>query len=484
MDMNSVCTRLRNDRAVSSFAQRVHILLVIHNVASLVFLASRFEEQQYQVTTADSASGALATMKKRNSNFDIVIADFDMPGMAIYEFVRNVHLQSMTIPVILIVEEVTTELATEAMGNGVCFLFSKPPSNRDIMYTWQHVRRVREELLALTDITSSIDGEEYDNPGSGSSCGGGAINRNMWNMKRNIMNSYEENDTDEDVGCNPKKSRMTWTASLQAKFLQAINILGEQRAHPNSILRMMNEAGLTNRQVSDHLLEYKKLQNLANTNYLATADALQIPPSLIRPNAPKFAGYTIEYVKQMLDALDNSGKNTMIDISNSGSVQLGEGNGGVHIAQCIDPKHKSNENGNSRVQMANGFQAPNVEPAGVQVAGGDGEKTFEGNSTENAYAKEQAPLVRQTFSTGIETSGQLTNGLQEPNPEPIGDFKTGMLSFGNADNLATKIHADSGEGTSGANQQFSEMLGNDDDDINKVMQELEASEVDLSDLFY
>lgn len=52
MDMNSVSTRSRNDRAVPSIsqriAQRLHILLVVHNVASLMFLASRFEKQQYQ----------------------------------------------------------------------------------------------------------------------------------------------------------------------------------------------------------------------------------------------------------------------------------------------------------------------------------------------------------------------------------------------------------------------------------------------------
>lgn len=470
------------------------------------------------MTTAESASGALAIMEK-NSNLNIVIADFSMPGMAIYEFVRKVHHQSMTIPVILIAEDVTMELAWEAMGNGVCFLFSKSPSDRDIIDTWQHVCRVTGELPALTDITSSIAGEEYGNPDSGNSCGGAAINRNLRNMERKIMNSDEENNTDEDVGCNPKKPRMTWTAAPHAKFFQAINILGEHRAHRNSILGMMKEPGLTNIQVSSHLQEFRESQRLhlnpqetalpvmpvvlptvplgkfkkeqtsdtANANYMATQGAFQIPRPMIRRNAPRFVGYTIEYVKQKLDALYYSGNNTRKAISNNGSVQVGEGNGGVQIAQCIDPKRKSNANGNTSAHMTNGFPAPNMEPTGVQVAEGDGGKRDERTDTnyyctENAYVREQAPLVRQIFSTGIQASAQLTNGFKDLNQEPTGDFKTGTLCFGNAGNLANVSHANFGEGNSGANQPyFSEMSGLDD--INKVIQ-LESSEVDLSDLIY
>lgn len=125
----------------------------------------------------------------------------------------------------MIAEDVTIELAREAMRNGVCFLFSKPPSDGDIVSTWQHVCRVTGELPALADITGSVGGEECGNPGSGSSCGGAAINGNL-RMEKNIINSEEENNTDDDVGCNPKKSRMTSTAFPRGK-LKAINILGE-----------------------------------------------------------------------------------------------------------------------------------------------------------------------------------------------------------------------------------------------------------------
>ncbi|KAL8147250.1 hypothetical protein AgCh_004829 [Apium graveolens] len=426
-----------------------------------MFLASRFKEQQYQVTTAESASGALAIMEKRNSNFDVVIADLDMPRMAIYEFVRKVHHQSMTTPVILIAEDITSQLLMEATGNGVSFLFSKPPSDSEIMYTWQHVGRVTGQLPALTDITSSFDGEECGGTGIGRGCRGAAINLNL----RNVITSVEEHNSREEFCCNPKRSRMTWTAPHQGEFLKAINIMGEQeaRAHPNSVFGMMKDPGLTNIDVSSHLQNYRKRQRLhinpqgtalpvmpavlptvplgnfekeqtfdfAKANYMATEGALL--------NAPKFVGYTLEFVKQKLDALNYSGNNITNAISNNGSVQVGEENREVQISESIDSKRKSNANGNASAHMTNGFQAP--------------------------------------------TSAQLTNGLQDPNQDPTSDFEMGTVGSGNAGNLANMSHANIGGGSSGANQQhFSEMSG--DDDIKKLIQELEASEVDLSDLLF
>ncbi|GAV83532.1 Myb_DNA-binding domain-containing protein [Cephalotus follicularis] len=53
----------------------------------------------------------------------------------------------------------------------------------------------------------------------------------------------------------PKSSRprVVWNADLHLKFTAALSALGDTKARPKSILKMMNEPHLTQRQVASHL---------------------------------------------------------------------------------------------------------------------------------------------------------------------------------------------------------------------------------------
>lgn len=120
------------------------------------------------------------------------------------------------------------EFVSEAFNNGVCYLFSKSPSNIDIRNTWQHVYRETGKLPALTDNTSPIDEEKYFNQSNDINRGDSAIKPNPGNSKRKMIITVEENKTIEDDVGNHKKSRMTLSTSLHSKFLDASNILCKQ----------------------------------------------------------------------------------------------------------------------------------------------------------------------------------------------------------------------------------------------------------------
>lgn len=135
-------------------------------------------------------------------------------------------------------ENVTTDLAREALGCGVCYLFSKPLSHRDIAILWHHISRVTGKMPSSTDTTYT-DIEKYG------FCHGAERNQEQRNSKRKVVtteientkrrknqiadNLNSSNDSEEEDGCNYKKSRMTWTNSLHhQKLLRAVDILGEQ----------------------------------------------------------------------------------------------------------------------------------------------------------------------------------------------------------------------------------------------------------------
>ncbi|KAG7026030.1 Two-component response regulator ARR2, partial [Cucurbita argyrosperma subsp. argyrosperma] len=51
----------------------------------------------------------------------------------------------------------------------------------------------------------------------------------------------------------PKKPKLIWTQQLHKTFLQAIEALGVDKAHPKEILQHMNVPGLRKENVSSHL---------------------------------------------------------------------------------------------------------------------------------------------------------------------------------------------------------------------------------------
>ncbi|KAL4574483.1 hypothetical protein LXL04_021315 [Taraxacum kok-saghyz] len=53
------------------------------------------------------------------------------------------------------------------------------------------------------------------------------------------------------------KKRITWTGDLHRKFVEAINLLGKEKAYPTTILDVMKVPGLTRSQVSSHLQKYQ-----------------------------------------------------------------------------------------------------------------------------------------------------------------------------------------------------------------------------------
>lgn len=338
------------------------------------------------VTSTESAKIALALFQEQNNYYDIVIADICMPEMGISEFVEKLHGQRMTVPIILIAEELTMDLAREAIGYGVCYVFSKPPSHRDISNVWQHIPRVTGEMPALSDMTNYIDIEK---DGS-SDAAAGNQNPNNLNMKLDntdrervkrkknqiAENPNSSNDAQEEDGHNTKKPRLTWTSYLDDKFLQAINIIGERGARPKRILRLMNEPGLIPRHIASHLQKYRRQRRQSlNLQKIDSPDMPAVLPAATLNSvtqgqtfgtassaygaAPNFGHYSVYGVKQDQDAFNYSGNNSVNAIINDG-VQVPKGNGGGSnslLAPTQEPEAASG-------RLSNDLEALNQESTG------------------------------------------------------------------------------------------------------------------------
>ncbi|KAJ0853247.1 putative transcription factor MYB-HB-like family [Helianthus annuus] len=67
--------------------------------------------------------------------------------------------------------------------------------------------------------------------------------------------------------CVGKKSKIIWTKALSKKFLEAVGILGIDKASPKKIQELMNVKGLTRDHVSSHLQKHRiLLKKLSSTS--------------------------------------------------------------------------------------------------------------------------------------------------------------------------------------------------------------------------
>jgi SHAQKYF class myb-like DNA-binding protein len=57
-----------------------------------------------------------------------------------------------------------------------------------------------------------------------------------------------------------KRSRLVWTPALHARFVDAVQKLGEKTAVPKAIMKLMNVEGLTRENIASHLQKYRQHQ--------------------------------------------------------------------------------------------------------------------------------------------------------------------------------------------------------------------------------
>ncbi|KAL1543484.1 hypothetical protein AAHA92_20451 [Salvia divinorum] len=77
-------------------------------------------------------------------------------------------------------------------------------------------------------------------------------------LKRKAVELYEERSEDSNGDrCKGKKTRVTWTKEMHQKFVDAIAILGNDKAVPKKIVEVMGVPGLTRENVASHLQKYR-----------------------------------------------------------------------------------------------------------------------------------------------------------------------------------------------------------------------------------
>jgi two-component system cell cycle sensor histidine kinase/response regulator CckA len=95
-------------------------ILYLDDDETLVFLVRRLLERRgYRVTATLNQQEAIGAVRDNPSGFDLLLTDFNMPGMSGLEVAKAVLAINPALPVVVASGYITDELQAEALAAGV-----------------------------------------------------------------------------------------------------------------------------------------------------------------------------------------------------------------------------------------------------------------------------------------------------------------------------------------------------------------------------
>lgn len=114
------------------------------------YLSMMLEREGYEVASADDGPEALKLNKQ--SSFDVVITDIQLPGMSGIDILSAFRSADPSIPVIIVTGHGSQESAIEALNLGAFYYLLKPVSNEELKQVVRNaleIRRLRDEKVDL-----------------------------------------------------------------------------------------------------------------------------------------------------------------------------------------------------------------------------------------------------------------------------------------------------------------------------------------------
>lgn len=129
-------------KAVDGMGKRV---MYVDDDEALVFLVERtLKRKGFQVSTFTDPRLAVAALRARPLDFDLVVTDYNMPGYCGVELLREARLIRPELPVALASGYVTPEIETSALAEGARALIHKPNDVDEMCETLQRLLQISD----------------------------------------------------------------------------------------------------------------------------------------------------------------------------------------------------------------------------------------------------------------------------------------------------------------------------------------------------
>lgn len=225
---------------------------------------------QIAVITKSNGQDALSLLRERQEEgtdqFDLVLSDVYMPDMDGFKLLEAIGLE-LDLPVIMMSSNGDTNVVLRGVTHGAVDFLIKPVRIEELRNVWQHVVRRRSLHLSRTgeDSAADFDGDSRTH----------GTKRKESEMIR----------AEHEGGSGNKKARVVWSVEMHQQFVNAVNILGIDKAVPKRILDLMNVEGLTRENVASHLQKYRLYLKRVEGVHAGQSGKVPKPPAVERAAA-------------------------------------------------------------------------------------------------------------------------------------------------------------------------------------------------------
>ncbi|KAJ4835516.1 hypothetical protein Tsubulata_023286 [Turnera subulata] len=254
---NDRAALVENNENAMPVIRSLKVLVVDSDSTTLAITSELLRSHGYSVITAGGGSEAIAIVKNKPSEVELILIDARLPDMDCLKLLKKIKKIS-NFPVFVISSENNDDHMVRCLARGAQLYLVRPITSDEVKYLWQYSfvrKRSAAALGGQGQGGNGADGGDQVENGSSEeddSSDGGQSDNEDGNRK-----DKGKQKKDDNTKATPRKQKLVWTHDLQQRFMAAVCILGINEAQPKRILKLMKVPELTKENVSSHLQKHR-----------------------------------------------------------------------------------------------------------------------------------------------------------------------------------------------------------------------------------
>ncbi|KAL0425935.1 UNVERIFIED_CONTAM: Two-component response regulator ORR22 [Sesamum radiatum] len=241
--------------------KRICILVVNDDIICNNIVADMLQNCKHEVLQIGGVLNVLNAIWETRDKLDLVLTNVHKLELDEVEIVKHIR-EKLKLPILFMCPEMNDKKKTFSKDQPFSFAaYILHGSSQNVISLWKYAfEKEKAKMVSVSQEenarTTSIPNIAFETKNMFSSINEAA----RFDKKSTNKELKQKNETGAGSNDDPpvaKKPRVVWTVEMHQKFLEAIELIGHEKAVPKKIVEVMGIPGLTRENVASHLQKYR-----------------------------------------------------------------------------------------------------------------------------------------------------------------------------------------------------------------------------------
>ncbi|KAL0428940.1 UNVERIFIED_CONTAM: Two-component response regulator ORR22 [Sesamum radiatum] len=242
--------------------KRICILVVNDDTICNNIVADMLQNYNHEVLHIGGVLNVLNAIWEIHDKLDLVLTNvhkLESDGNEIVEHIRK----KLNLPLLFMCPEMNDRKKTVSKDQPFSFAaYILHGSSQNVISLWKSAsEKEKAKMVAVSQEenaqTTSMSNIAFETKNMFSSVNEEAARFDKKSTGKELKRKNEKRAGSKDESPIAKKPRVVWTTEMHQKFLEAIELIGHEKAVPKKIVEVMGIPGLTRENVASHLQKYR-----------------------------------------------------------------------------------------------------------------------------------------------------------------------------------------------------------------------------------